>query len=78
MFVDVAGDQVVRAVFDGAGCTISQAAADVTAELAEGRSVHEVHALGLDDVLEQLGPVRTRLECAGLGLLTLQRALAEV
>ena len=76
MFVETAGGRVTRASFDGAGCTISQAGADVAAELAEGRTLDEVRALELSAVLALLGPVRTRLDCAGLGLRVLQRALA--
>jgi len=77
MYAEVTNGQIVRARFDGAGCTISQAAADVAAELAEGRPVAEVLRLDLSDVLASLGPVRTRLDCAALGLHTLQRALVQ-
>lgn len=77
MFVTVRDERLVQVSFEGSGCTISQAAADVTAELAEGRSVDEVGAMDLEAVLDRLGhdAVRTRLDCAGLGLHTLQRAL---
>jgi nitrogen fixation NifU-like protein len=78
MFAEVADGRLSRVSFAGSGCTISQAAADVTAELAEGQPVPAVLALALDDVLERLGrdAVRTRLDCAVLALHTLQRALA--
>jgi nitrogen fixation NifU-like protein len=77
MYAEVSDGRVVRASFDGAGCTISQAAADVAAELAESRPVADVLRLQLSDVLATLGPLRTRLDCAALGLLTLQRALLQ-
>jgi nitrogen fixation NifU-like protein len=78
MFAVVEGEQLERVTFDGAGCTVSQVAADLVAELAEGQPVGQVEALQLEDVLAALGPdlVRTRLDCAGLALRTLQRALA--
>ena len=78
MFADVAGGRVTRVRFEGAGCTVSQAAADVVAELAEGQLLASAQALELGAVLDRLGRdlVRTRLDCVGLGLSTLQRALA--
>jgi nitrogen fixation NifU-like protein len=78
MYAQLDDEQLVRVAFDGSGCTISQAAADLTAELAEGQSTAAIRALGIDAVLERLGRevVQTRLECATLGLQSLQRALA--
>ena len=78
MYAEVSNGCVLRASFDGAGCTVSQAAADVAAELAEGHTLAEVLRLDLSDVLASLGPLRTRLDCAALGLLTLQRALVQL
>jgi nitrogen fixation NifU-like protein len=78
MFVVLERDRLGRVRFEGAGCTISQAAADITAEMAEGRTLASLHALHLDDVLERLGPanVRTRLDCASVPLTALRSALA--
>jgi nitrogen fixation NifU-like protein len=78
MYAQLDHELVVHVRFEGSGCTISQAAADLTAELAEGRSVGGIRALGIDDVLDRVGRqvVRTRLECVVLGLHSLQRALA--
>jgi nitrogen fixation NifU-like protein len=77
MYAQVDAERLVRVTFDGGGCTISQAAADLTAELAEGQAVAAVRLLGIDDVLERLGKVvQTRIDCAALGLHGLQRALA--
>jgi nitrogen fixation NifU-like protein len=78
MFIDIDAGRLRRVRFDGAGCTISQAAADVTAELAEGQPLTTMRELHLDELLERLGRdnVRTRLDCAKLGLTALQYALA--
>jgi nitrogen fixation NifU-like protein len=77
MFVTVEDERLVRVSFDGSGCTISQAAADVTAEMAEGLGLASALELDVDAVLDRLGrdAVRTRLDCASLGLHTLQHAL---
>lgn len=63
--------------FRGDACAIAVAAADVTAELVEGRSVSEALAIGRDQVLAALGTaVRpSRLSCVGLGLAVLRGAL---
>src|SRR5205823_4569384 len=68
-------DRLGRVTFDGSGCTISQAAADITAELAEGSSLAAVQGLAVSEVVNRLGGT-ARLDCASLGLQTLQRALA--
>jgi acylphosphatase len=74
MYARVEHGKVARASFEGHGCTISQAAADIAAELAEGRIVADVAALTVDHVLHQLGAT-ARVDCASLGLHTLQSAL---
>ncbi|HEY3063267.1 MAG TPA: iron-sulfur cluster assembly scaffold protein [Chloroflexota bacterium] len=77
MYALVQADTVAQVRFEGSGCTISQAAADVTAELAEGLPIAAALRLDLDALLARLGhhAVQTRLDCAALGLHTLQRAL---
>ncbi len=74
MFAEVRGGVLGRVTFDGAGCTISQAAADLTAELAEGQSLDAVARMLPHDVLD-LSVVRTRVDCASLALRTLQQAI---
>lgn len=69
------GDERVReAVFDGHGCAISQASADLLMELIQNKSLEEVKAISKDDLLEllglELGPVR--LKCALLSLKVLK------
>ncbi len=71
----VDGDDVVReARFQGEGCAISQASADLLIESIEGKPLAKVRALSKDDILDmlgiQLGPVR--LKCALLSLKVLK------
>lgn len=61
---------VTEAVFDGHGCAISQASADLLLESIIGKSIQEVKELDKTSVLDllgiELGPVR--LKCALLPL----------
>ncbi len=65
---------VTEAVFDGQGCAISQASADLLMESILGKNLDEVKAITKDDLLEmlgiELGPVR--LKCALLSLKVLK------
>ncbi|MCF6277716.1 MAG: SUF system NifU family Fe-S cluster assembly protein [Anaerolineales bacterium] len=67
-------DRVSAAAFDGHGCSISQASADLLVESVHGKTLDEVKALTKDDVIEMLGidlgPVR--LKCALLSLKVLK------
>ncbi len=66
--------RVSEAAFDGHGCAISQASADLLLESIQGKSLDEIKALTKDNVLEllglELGPVR--LKCALLSLKVLK------
>jgi nitrogen fixation NifU-like protein len=66
--------RVAEAGFDGHGCAISQASADLLMETVQGKTLEEVKAISKDDLLEmlglQLGPVR--LKCALLSLKVLK------
>lgn len=68
------GNRVVEATFDGHGCAISQASADLLIESIVGKSVDEVKMVAKEDVMEmlglELGPVR--LKCALLPLKVLK------
>lgn len=73
--IRVNGDNIVsEAAFDGKGCAISQASADLLVESIQGKSLDEVKAMNKDDVLDMLGidlgPVR--LKCALLSLKVLK------
>jgi nitrogen fixation NifU-like protein len=65
---------VSEARFDGHGCAISQASADLLMEAIIGKPLEEVKKLNRQDVLEmlgiELGPVR--LKCALLSLKVLK------
>ena len=67
-------DTVTEAVFDGHGCAISQASADLLMETIQGRPVEDVKKMTKEDVLDmlgiELGPVR--LKCALLSLKVLK------
>jgi len=65
---------VTEAAFDGNGCAISQASADLLMEAVVGKTLDQVKALRKQDVLDllgiELGPVR--LKCALLSLKVLK------
>jgi nitrogen fixation NifU-like protein len=65
---------VSEARFDGHGCAISQASADLLVESIIGKSLDEIKTLNKDHILEllgiDLGPVR--LKCALLSLKVLK------
>jgi nitrogen fixation NifU-like protein len=67
-------DRVVEAVFDGHGCAISQASADLLIESIIGKPVDDIKNMSKEDILEllgiELGPVR--LKCALLSLKVLK------
>jgi nitrogen fixation NifU-like protein len=67
-------DKVTEGRFDGKGCAISQASADLLIESILGKSLLEIKKLTKQDVLDllgiELGPVR--LKCALLSLKVLK------
>lgn len=67
-------DKVTEGCFDGKGCAISQASADLLIESVIGKSIEEVKQLTKQDILDllgiDLGPVR--LKCALLSLKVLK------
>jgi nitrogen fixation NifU-like protein len=66
--------KVKEAMFDGHGCAISQASADLLIESIQGKSLDDIKTLTKEDVLDllgiELGPVR--LKCALLPLKVLK------
>ncbi|GAB4471911.1 MAG: SUF system NifU family Fe-S cluster assembly protein [Anaerolineales bacterium] len=71
----VGEDGIIReALFDGKGCAISQASADLLMEKIQGMHLDEVKQLSKQDILDMLGidlgPVR--LKCALLSLKVLK------
>jgi nitrogen fixation NifU-like protein len=69
-----ADNKVAEAAFDGKGCAISQASADLLVEAIHGKPLEEVKQMNKQDVLDllgiDLGPVR--LKCALLSLKVLK------
>jgi nitrogen fixation NifU-like protein len=67
-------NRVTEATFNGHGCAISQASADLLMESIIGKSLDEVKKINRDDILNllgiDLGPVR--LKCAMLPLKVLK------
>lgn len=65
---------ITEAAFDGKGCAISQASADLLVEAIHGKSLDEVKTMNKETVLDllgiDLGPVR--LKCALLSLKVLK------
>lgn len=65
---------ITEATFDGQGCSISQASADLLVEHAVGKPLSEIKQFAKEDVIEllgiELGPVR--LKCALLSLKVLK------
>jgi nitrogen fixation NifU-like protein len=66
--------RITEAAFEGHGCAISQASADLLLESIQGKTLDEVKLLTKQDILDmlglQLGPVR--LKCALLSLKVLK------
>jgi len=65
---------VTEAAFDGYGCAISQASADLLIESIQGKHLNEVKSLTKEDILELLGLELSpmRLKCALLSLKVLK------
>jgi nitrogen fixation NifU-like protein len=67
-------DVITEALFEGRGCSISQASADLLVESVIGKTIEEAKHYSKEDILEllgiDLGPVR--LKCALLSLKVLK------
>ncbi len=74
--VDDSG-KVERIMFEGEGCTISQAAAELVSERMEGATLDEIEHLEHDVIIDALGRdvVMSRPRCATLALGTLKQAV---
>lgn len=72
-------DHLIKALFQGEGCIISQAAASILIEFSLNKSIKEILAISSNQIKEMvginLGP--TRLRCALLALEALKGALHE-
>ncbi len=74
-----ADDKIEEIRFEGDGCTISQAAAELVSSQMEGASLVEIEELQQDVIIDELGRevVMSRPRCATLALGTLKQAVAE-
>jgi len=65
--------------FEGEGCTISQAAAELVAAESEAHTLDEIEALTYDEIIDLLGRdiVMSRPRCATLALGTLKGAVKQ-
>lgn len=75
----VNGEKAVEIMFEGEGCTISQAAAEFVADRMEGAALSEIEQLQQDIIIDELGRevVMSRPRCVTLGLGTLKQAVKE-
>lgn len=74
----VEGGHVVDARFEGRGCAISQASAELLLDRITGESTESIAGLDREDVLEELGIPSispARLKCALLALKVVKGAL---
>jgi len=71
--------QVEEIRFEGEGCTISQAAAELVSSRMEGSTLDEIEHLDHDVIIDELGRevVISRPRCATLALGTLKQAVQQ-
>jgi len=71
------GDQLADASFEGEGCTISQASADILLDEIQDMTVEQLEDVTHEELMEILGKeiVQNRTKCAVLSLDTLKQAL---
>lgn len=73
-------DAIAGLSFEGAGCTISQAATSMVMEMFESKTLTDIENTAQDTIIDLLGReiAATRLRCATLGLTTVQNAVREL
>lgn len=73
-------DAIAGLSFEGAGCTISQAATSMVMEMFESKTLADIENTAQDTIIDLLGReiAATRLRCATLGLTTVQNAVREL
>ena len=77
LYLEFDGEKLKRISYEGQGCTISQASADILAEMVTGKTLTELETLTHEELTEILGQeiVQNRTRCAMLSLDTLKLAL---
>ena len=70
---------IVDASFEGKGCVISMASADLLLDFIIGKSIDEVYDLSRDDMLDLLSLELThsRIKCAMLALQAIKKSIIE-
>ncbi len=78
-YIRVEDGRIEEVSFEGRGCSVSQASADILAEWAMGKRVEEVLSLEEETFLNDIvgGVIPTRIRCALVSLQAMKRALAE-
>ena len=73
-------DHIRGLSFEGAGCTISQAAASMVLEMFADKTLTDIESAPQEMIIDLLGReiAATRLRCATLGLTTAQNAVREL
>lgn len=73
------GENAEIITFEGEGCTISQAAAELVTARMQGASLQEIEELQHDVIIDELGRdvVMSRPRCATLALGTLKQAVQQ-
>mgnify|MGYP001028436222 CR=1 FL=1 len=76
--VDTTGQFIEGLAFEGEGCSVSQAAASILAEMLQGAPLTRVDELEFTEMIDTLGRdvVKSRQRCATLALGTLKAAVA--
>lgn len=77
MYLKIEDNKIVDVSFEGTGCTISQAGGSIIAEMIEGMTLEEVHNLGTQTMIDEMGEetVKSRVRCATLAMGTAQAAV---
>lgn len=77
IYVKVGGGALKDVKFEGSGCVISMGTAGKLTESVKGKSLAEIEALGVPDIVTLIGidPGPARLKCATLSLRTLKEAV---
>ena len=79
-YVKVEDGRVVDVSFEGHGCSVSQASADILAEWAIGKDIKEILSLNEEIFLNDIigGVIPTRIRCALVSLSAMKEALKKV
>ncbi len=78
-YIKIENGMISEIKHDARGCAISRAAADMLADMAEGKSVEEAMKITHDDIVEAMGGISEgRRACATLSVDVLREALGKM